>query len=224
MIDVLEENPLQGTERLTGTATSVVLSAEAAQEIELARITNLIAAAITSVSWGSAMSTPMRRAYAEYCRRYDVDPVTEMDNLGGTPYINADWFKRKLGELRMAGIVKDVVLEHIHADPRLDALRKDEHAPEEIRAEANRRWYDALFKRVKHNAPEKAEAICVCTITLVNGGGADRRLQVGGEWHERSSAALRRTVGAEPDRGEQPGAVCRIPHRSDAQRCNCSRT
>jgi len=138
-------------------------------EVHAIRAINTVASMIVSTTWGKDMPDPMRRAYAEYCRRYDVDPVTEMDNLGGTPYVNADWFKRKLGELRMAGIIKAVRLEHIHADRRLDALRKDESAPEEIRAEASRQWFDAVFKRVKHNAPETATAICVCTIVLADG-------------------------------------------------------
>jgi hypothetical protein len=166
--DVTEE--LRSTERLTGTTPGGALTLAAENDIELARITNMVAAAIASLSWGGNMSGAMRRAWAEYGRRYDVDPITEMDNLGGTPYVNADWFKRKLGELRMAGVIKSVKLEHIHADARLDALRKsDTDVPDEIRAEAARRWFDALFKRVKFNAPDKAEAICVCTITLADG-------------------------------------------------------
>ena len=137
-------------------------------EIDAARIVNMVAATITSLTWGKDMPEVMRRAFAEYCRRYDVDPVTEMKNLGGTPYVNADWFKRKLGELRMARVIKAVRLEHIHADPRLDLLRQDPNVPDEIRAEASRRWFEALFKRVQHNAPETAAAICLCTIVLAD--------------------------------------------------------
>jgi len=138
-------------------------------EIDAARIVNMVASTITSLTWGRDMPEVVRRAFAEYCRRYDIDPVTEMNNLGGTPYVNADWFKRKLGELRMARVITAVRLEHIHADPRLDALRQDASVPEEIRAEASRRWFDAVFKRIQHNAPETAAAICLCTIVLADG-------------------------------------------------------
>lgn len=150
------------------------LPPEAEAEIEKARIQNMIVAAIAGLSWGKNMSTAMRRAFADYCRRYDVDPVVEMDNLGGTPYVNAEWYLRKLGELRMKKIIRDFTLEHIHADKRLDALRKDETLPADMRAEAQRRWFDMLLKRIEQNAPEDAEAICVCSLDIGDGGSPIR--------------------------------------------------
>jgi hypothetical protein len=168
--DTSHDDELKDGDKVLGSKPGSKLPPEAEAEIEKARILNLVVAAIAGCSWGKNMSTAMRRAYADYCRRYDVDPVTEMDNLGGTPYVNADWFLRKLGELRMSGIVKDFWLEHIHADPRLDALRKDQSISADLRKIAEQRWFDMLIKRIAHNAPEDAEAICVCTIVLPSGG------------------------------------------------------
>jgi hypothetical protein len=92
-----------------------------------------------------------------------------MDNLGGSVYVNGDWYKRKLGELRLRGIIRDYYLEHIQADPRLDKLRNDQSISEEQRKEVNRVWLDKLMKRVEHNAPENAAAIVVCSIDIGRG-------------------------------------------------------
>lgn len=154
-----------GSKRPTGTR----LPPEAEAQIEERRVLNLITAAIAGCSWGKSMSSPMRRAYADYCHRYDVDPVTEMDNLGGSVYVNADWYRRKLGELRLRGIVKDYFIEHIQADPRIEKLRHDQSIPAELRKRAQEKWFDMLIKRVEHNAPEEAAAICVCTIDVGSG-------------------------------------------------------
>lgn len=154
-----------GSKRPVGTR----LTAEQEAEIEQRRAQNLITAAIAGCSWGKSMSSPMRRAYADYCHRYDVDPVTEMDNLGGSVYVNADWYRRKLGELRLRGIVKDYWIEHIQADVRLEKLRNDQSIPKELRERAQAKWFDMLMRRVEHNAPENAAAICVCTIDIGSG-------------------------------------------------------
>lgn len=147
------------------------------REIEERRQRNVLAATIAGLSWGKNMTPVVRRAFADYCERFDVDPITEMDNLGGQPYVNADWYKRKLGELIVRGIVKDYKLEHIQADPRLEKIFRDESFPQEMRDEARRRWFENAMRRVEQNAPEEAEAICVCTITLPNGTTA-----VGCKW------------------------------------------
>lgn len=138
--------------------------------IEQRRQMNVLVAAIVGTSWGQNMSTTMRRAYAQYCHEHDVDPVTEMDNLGGNVYVNSEWYLRKLGELRRRGIVKDFELRHIQNDPRLRAIFEDEKMPETIRDQARQRWFDMMMMRVEQNAPDEAFAVCVCIIRLPNGG------------------------------------------------------
>lgn len=169
MVDNTKDAELADASSLLGSKSDVKLPEEARQQIEQARILNLVTAAIAGCSWGQGMSAPMRRAYAEYCRRYDVDPVTEMDNLGGTPYVNAEWYMRKLGELRLKGVVSDYFIEHIHADKRLREAMKDQDLPEEMRKIAREKWFSMLMKRVAQNAPEDAAACATCTIILPEG-------------------------------------------------------
>lgn len=172
------------------------LPPEMEQQIELQRQQNVLAATIAGLSWGRQMHPAVRRAFAAYCAKYDVDPITEMDNLGGQPYVNADWYKRKLGELIVRGIVRDYTLEHVQADPRLRKIFDDPAVPQEMRDEARRRWFHNAMKRVEHNAPEEAEAICVCTIHLPNGTKA-----IGCKWGGGGTSVMqpRHGGGAAPN-------------------------
>jgi hypothetical protein len=142
----------------------------AAQELELNRQYVQIIGAIGAMSWGQRLTPGLRKAVAEYCRQHDVDPLTELDVLGGKFYINAAWYHRKLGDLRRRRIVADFWIEHIHADPRLHAMMTDERYPEPVRADARQRWAEKAMKRIEFNAPEEAAAIAVCYIQLPDGG------------------------------------------------------
>jgi hypothetical protein len=133
---------------------------------------------IGATGWGrKELDDAGRRALAAYCHRYGVDPLTELDWLDG-PYINAEFFKRKLGELRLQGIIRDHELDHVHLDTRLLALAENERAPQEIRDEAAAQYYRATFLRGKHNIPDEAEAACICRIYLPDGN----RPLVGVKW------------------------------------------
>lgn len=148
----------------------VALSDETLQAQELVRQYNAAVAAISSLSWGRGMTPGIQRSVAAYCQRNDIDPMTELDVLGGNFYVTSEWFLRKLGEMRRRGVVADFWIEHIQADPRLKALIDDEAFPAGVREEARRRWTDMLFKRIEHNAPEEAKAVAVAYITLPSGG------------------------------------------------------
>jgi hypothetical protein len=156
------------------------LPPEMEREIEERRQQNVLAATIAGLSWGKNMTPIVRRAFADYCARFDVDPITEMDNLGGTPYVNSEWYRRKLGELIILGIVKDYTIEHIHADPRLRRLMEDEKVPAQVRLDAQVEWYRLQRLRIQYNAPEQAEAIAVCRIFLPNGTVAEGCKWAGG--------------------------------------------
>lgn len=148
------------------------LSPEMREHVELRRQFNVLVGAIAGSSWGKNMSPGLRRAIAEYCQRYDVDPVTEIDNLGGSIYVNAEWHMRKLGEARRAGVVKDFWLEHIHADERLERIIKapDGTYPPAMVAKAREKWDRSLWLRIEHNVPENAAAACICYIDLGDRG------------------------------------------------------
>lgn len=140
------------------------------QGLELVRQHTAVAGEIAAMHWGKQMTPQMRRAVSSYCERWGVDAQTELDVLGGSFYINSEFYLRKLGELRRKGIIADFWFEHIHDDPRLKAMMNDTSFPQTIRDEASRRWSDAFFKRTEQNAPHDAEAICICYITLPSGG------------------------------------------------------
>jgi len=155
------------------------------------------AAAIAGTSWGQGMNHDQRLWVAAYCHRYGLDPMTELDWLGGGVYVNAEYFVRILGEMRRAGIIADHWLEHIQADPRLRALMEDESFPPAAREMARQRWLESMIKRVERNAPEDAEAICVCYIVLPGGGHPI----VGCKWAGGGTSVLQPKSGrpAEPN-------------------------
>lgn len=142
------------------------LSPETKQQLELARQFVTVVGAIGGMSWGQGLTPGIRKAIAEYCRVYDVDPLTELDVLGGSFYVNSEWFLRKLGDMMRRGDIESFWLAHIHKDERLREVMQDPEAPAEIRAEAADAWYRAKLQRALHNAPENAEAICVAYIKL----------------------------------------------------------
>lgn len=138
--------------------------------MEVSRQQLQVIGALSSMSWGKGLSSAMRRAVSQFCDRYGIDALTELDVLGGAFYINAEYYLRKLGELRRAGVVRDFWFEHIHADRRLLEDAKDEMAPPEVRAQALSLWYENRRKRVEQNAPEEAAAIAICYVQLADGG------------------------------------------------------
>lgn len=167
--------PVEGLEpsRIPATLSQqpiVELPLEVRQQLELRRMMNQVASAIANLSWGKALDVPTRRAIAEYCHKYGVDPLTEVDILGGNLYINADYWKRRMGELRQQGIIADFRLDHIHRDERLEKIMNDTNAPAEYRRKATDEWYRTQFERARHNVPEQAAAACVCYIWLAVGG------------------------------------------------------
>lgn len=183
----MSESVLGAEELAPSRGTSMVssqpitdLDHDVKQKLELQRQFVTVVAAISSMSWGKGLTPGIQRSIATYCQEYDVDPLTELDVLGGNFYINSEWALRKLGELRRSGVIADFWLEHIQADPRLKAIIDDERQPEPVREEARRRWTDAMFKRVEHNAPEAAEAVCVCYIVLPGGGHPIKGCKWGG--------------------------------------------
>jgi hypothetical protein len=165
-----EEQEGSATPGLVSSRPIAQLPERVLQGMEMSRQHVQVIGALASLSWGKALTPVMRRAVSQFCDRYGIDALTELDVLGGSFYINAEFYLRKLGELRRAGVIADFWFEHIHADPRLRALMIDERAPADVREMAARRWYAALNKRVDQNAPEDAEAICICYIVLPSGG------------------------------------------------------
>lgn len=145
------------------------LPASARAEVQRSRAVREVADMIGVTAWGAQLTPVARAALAKWCIRRDVDPITELDNVGG-PYVNAEYFQRKLGELRIRGIVSNVEQINIAPDPRLEALAKDQHAPEDDRAWAAREHYRRLRLRATYGVPEEAAAACLTLLHLAAGG------------------------------------------------------
>lgn len=166
--DVDEESRLGGT--VMGSRPIIDLAPYDQQALEKRRIQNQMAALIGALSWGSGMGLATRRGWAEWCHTYGLDPATEVDNLGGNPYPNGEYYLRRLGELRSDGIITDAWLEHIQDDRRLLEVADDNRAPTDLREQAARRYYQNKIRRAEFNVPEQAAAVCVATAVLKTGG------------------------------------------------------
>lgn len=155
------------------------LPVHARAEVYRAREIRETADMVALTEWGAKLTEVQRVAVAKWCIRRDADPVTELDNVGG-PYLNSEYYLRKLGELRVRGVVRDVEQFHIGNDPRLAALAKDPNAPEETRAAAKKEHYRRLELRIKHSVPEEAAAVHVTLLHLAAGGDPIEGVKWGG--------------------------------------------
>lgn len=156
-----QQKPEPGTAVAKRDDTTSAASLDAAGKRHLAEIRarNALVVAITNESWGQKMSPMMRRAFAEYIRRFKLD-VSEVDNLGGRPYRNGRYYERRIAEMRTRGLVDWTHGEHIGPDPRLDALAEqgDTWAVEET----TRR----LRERIRWAVPEDATHAYVARVKL----------------------------------------------------------
>lgn len=168
--------------------------------LELVRQHGQVSAALAAMTWGKGMTAITRRAVSSYCERWGLDPLTELDILGGNFYITSEFYIRKLGELREAGRVVDFWLEHIHNDERIGyTFRQDEHAPADVKEEARRLWYRNMLKRAEFNVPEAAGAACVCYIKLPGDG----HLVAAAKWGGNGTSVLQPKRGG----GKSPNPV-----------------
>lgn len=96
---------------------------DAAGRAQLAKIRSdrAFIVAVTNDAWGKAMTPLMRKAFAEYCRRFRLDP-SEVDNLGGRPYRNGYYYRRRIAEMRTRNLIEWTEGEHIGPDARLEQL------------------------------------------------------------------------------------------------------
>lgn len=136
-------------------------SAAAQQMIAERKALNEVARQIGNLTWGKSLGENVCRAVAEYCRRYNIDPATEIDVLGGRIYRNANYFLRRGAELRRQGLIREVSVRHINADPRLTRIKGHEGAESELA--------DREFLRIMHNVPDEAKGAVIVTIYPVDG-------------------------------------------------------
>src|SRR6478735_2189590 len=110
-----------------GTSTAVTKTAPKFPEpvqtaIDLARMKRAVAKEVAKLSWGAAMTREACEAIAEWGQQHQVDVTTEIYILGNRIYLNADFYKRKLGEMIAALLVDGFRSDFIHHDLRLEKL------------------------------------------------------------------------------------------------------
>lgn len=134
-----------------------MLSPEHLARIEERKAHTQMVQAIRGATWAkvSDLSDVAVRAIGAWAIAADIDPVTEIDVLGGNVYINADYYERKLSELIGLGVIAYARPDWIHHDQRLDVLADE--GDEASRVERVRR----LRERVLHNVPENADHAAV---------------------------------------------------------------
>lgn len=86
-----------------------------AERYEQNQIVQAIAAELTAKSWGNAVSPALRVEIVRWALQQGADPSSEVDILGGKPYLNATYWAR------MVSAEPDFVAaeeEWVHDDPR----------------------------------------------------------------------------------------------------------
>jgi hypothetical protein len=142
----------------TGVARSRNLPPELQARIEERRLQSAMLNKIRGATWASQWDAGTVSAVAAWARENDVDPITEIDVLGGNLYLKARHYERKMSHLIAAGQIEYARKDWVHADKRLDEAAKQ--GQEWAQIEAARR----LQARIEFNLSESADAACVYRI------------------------------------------------------------
>lgn len=143
-----------------GTAVSTKRQLTPAQQalVDERRLQSALVQQIKGATWGQQWNADTIAAVATWAREHDVDPITEIDVLGGTLYVKAAHFIRVLSQLVGAGLIDYHRPDWVHVDKRLEKLA--DKGDEEAKHEANRR----LRERILHNLADEATHACVYRI------------------------------------------------------------
>lgn len=124
--------------------------------LELRKLQNQVAGKLAELNWGKQLDLAARRAVADWGQRHRVDVATEIHVLGGSVYLAAAFYLRKLGELIARGLVEYAFADHIEDDPRLKALG----------AEGEGEYSRRLRERIKYGVPDKAASAVVFRVKM----------------------------------------------------------
>lgn len=124
--------------------------------------------------WGSNVGQHVLMAMARYCRRHAIDP-SEIDILGGKPYLNAKYYLRRLAEMG-SDKIEYARADHVEHDARLAAIVGrpiPEDADEatkammlEERVWARREHFRRLQERITHGLSDQAPFAVVYRVKL----------------------------------------------------------
>lgn len=130
---------------------------------------NAVTRAILGSMWGQQLDEHVARGIARWCRAHHIDP-TEMDVLGGKPYLNAAYYLRRLSE-HDPDAIEYQRADHVEHDPRLvtmmemaipeNASPADREALEAQQVWARREHFRRQQERIAHGLSDDATAAVV---------------------------------------------------------------
>lgn len=161
----MSENQQNTNEPVTGTVRErdTWMTPAQRERVQDIRTRNAMVAAITQTSWGNALSEPHRRALAEFIRRFKLD-LSEVNILGGMPYRNGYYYRRRLAELAGQGRIDWMAGEHIGPDERLDVMEKS--TDPETAAYAAKENARRLKERIRLAVPADAQFAFVARVKM----------------------------------------------------------
>jgi hypothetical protein len=134
------------------------LSPELQARIDERRLQSAMVQKIRGATWGNQWDAHTIAAVATWARENDVEPITEIDMLGGNLYLKARHYERKLSQLIAADQIEYARKDWVHVDARLETMA----------AAGDRRAIDEsarrTFERIKYNLSDAADAACVYRI------------------------------------------------------------
>src|SRR5574338_1108618 len=156
-----QEKVFMTTTKEPGTAVERArphLTPEMQARIEERRLQSAMVQKIRGATWGQQWDANTIAAVATWARENDVDPITEIDVLGGNIYLKARHYERKLAGLIGAQQIEYARKDWVHVDKRLEKLA--DAGDEDAKRESRRR----LNERIKYNLSDEADAACVYRI------------------------------------------------------------
>jgi hypothetical protein len=143
-----------------------------ADTIKQAEMTRRVSQVIAATEWGAALSESRRVAFSRYCLALGADPLRHVDLLGGTPFVNGDYFRDVIAANPEFDHADDP--RWIHHDKRLEALSVDETATEADRAWAKQENDERRRTRIEQNVPDGCPSACILTLHYKGGRGPFR--------------------------------------------------
>src|SRR5258708_969645 len=66
---------------------------EISSELEHVKLVRKMARLVAATTWGAALTPQMAYSYSRYCLAIGADPTRHVDILGGSPFINGDYYR-----------------------------------------------------------------------------------------------------------------------------------
>jgi hypothetical protein len=151
------------------------LTAEGKRHMEQVRAARALTMALRNEAWSKDLSPMMVRAVAEYMRRFHLD-VSEVEVLGGSIYRTGYYYRRRIAEMRSAGLVEWSEGDHIGPSAQLEAALHD--TDPEIVAWAKAERFRRLKERARWEVPADATHAYVARVKLKT----DEKVLEGCDW------------------------------------------